>query len=63
MSAFAVVREGDRVLVGRPERHERWKAEWIPAWRSYPREDYDDVFRQWRLPSGYLREGNTPMPA
>jgi ADP-ribose pyrophosphatase YjhB (NUDIX family) len=60
MSAFAVVREGDKVLIGLPQRHQRWSSEWIPAWRSYPKEDYDDVFRQWRLPSGYLREGEHP---
>jgi ADP-ribose pyrophosphatase YjhB (NUDIX family) len=60
ISVFAIVRESDKVLVGLPERHERWSSEWIPAWRSYPKEDYDDVFRQWRLPSGYLREGEHP---
>ena len=60
ISVFALIRESDRVLVGLPERHERWLSEWIPAWRSYPKEDYDDVFRQWRLPSGYLCEGEHP---
>jgi hypothetical protein len=60
ISVFAVAKEGDEVLAGLPEQHERWASEWIPGWRSYSKEDYGDLFRQWRLPCGYLREGEHP---
>jgi ADP-ribose pyrophosphatase YjhB (NUDIX family) len=60
ISAFAVIEEKGKVLVGVPKRNVRWGSEWGPAWAHYSREDYRDVFRQWRLPSGYLREGEHP---
>lgn len=60
ISVFAVVKEGDSYLIGRPARTGRWFSDWIPAWNSYPDEDLEAVFEQWRLPSGYLREGEHP---
>jgi ADP-ribose pyrophosphatase YjhB (NUDIX family) len=60
ISVFAVVKKGDSYLIGKPARTERWFSEWIPAWNSYAQEDLEDVFEQWRLPSGYLREGEHP---
>ncbi len=60
ISVFALVRRGDSYLVGIPAPKERWFSEWVPAWNSYAQGDLDDAFKQWRLPSGYLREGEHP---
>lgn len=60
ISVFAVVKKGDSVLIGWPRRMGRWFSEWVPAWNAYAKEDLEKVFRQWRLPSGYLREGEHP---
>ena len=60
MSVFAIAEQNHKVLVGIPKRNKRWESEWVPAWASYSKEDYGDGFRQWRLPSGYLREGEHP---
>lgn len=60
ISVFAVVKKRDSYLIGRPRRTERWFSEWVPAWNAYAKKELDDVFRQWRLPSGYLREGEPP---
>jgi ADP-ribose pyrophosphatase YjhB (NUDIX family) len=60
ISVFAIAEENHKVLVGIPKRNKRWGSGWVPAWASYSKEDYGDVFRQWRLPSGYLREGEHP---
>lgn len=60
ISGFAIIRAGRKVLVGIPKKDRRWGSEWIPAWVHHSEKDYGDVFRQWRLPSGYLREGEHP---
>ncbi len=60
ISVFAVVKKGEAYLIGRPRRVERWFSEWLPAWNAYAKKDLEDVFKQWRLPSGYLREGEHP---
>ena len=60
ISVFVVARAGDACLLGMPKGRKRWIAEWVPAWGAYPKEDLEAVFRQWRLPSGYLREGEHP---
>jgi ADP-ribose pyrophosphatase YjhB (NUDIX family) len=60
ISAFAVVKEGDACLLGVPRGRRNWIAEWVPAWGAYSKEDLKDAFKQWRLPSGYLREGEHP---
>ncbi len=60
LSVFAVAKHRGKCLLGVPNRDDRWMTEWIPAWRSYSKEDHEDVFNQRRLPSGYLREGEHP---
>jgi ADP-ribose pyrophosphatase YjhB (NUDIX family) len=51
---------GSRFLLGIPKRHERWISEWISSWAIYPEEELEGAFRQWRLPSAYLQEGEHP---
>ena len=60
ISVFAVARKRGSCLLGLPKPHDRWIHEWVPAWGSYPKNDLEDAFKQQRLPSAYLREGEHP---
>ena len=65
ISVFAIVRPEKRqgVLVGVPKPGERWLSEWVSGWRMYSKEELANIYQQWRLPSGYLEEGEHPDDA
>ncbi len=60
ISVFAIVRREGKLLMGVPKGKRRWISDWVPAWGSYTKEDLDSEFKRWRLPSGYLLEGEHP---
>lgn len=59
ISAFAVARRGEEVLLVKPKEHQAW-AEWAPNWKLYEPERYAAEFQKWRFPSSYVREGEHP---
>lgn len=63
MSAFAVLRQGRKVLVGVPAPHPRWEQDFIPQFRIYAKDDLAAAFSTPRLPGVYLREGEHPDAA
>jgi ADP-ribose pyrophosphatase YjhB (NUDIX family) len=63
ISAFALVRRGGKFLLGIPRQNQRWISEWISAWAVYSKEELEEAFTQWRLPSCYIREGEHPEDA
>jgi len=65
ISVFALVRRAGKkgVLLGLPKHDVRWAAEWLSAWKTYSEKELADAYRQWRLPSSYLREGEHPEDA
>jgi len=65
ISVFGIVRRQGKkgVLVGLPKPDNRWASEWISAWRTYPEKELAESYRQWRLPSSYLMEGENPDDA
>jgi hypothetical protein len=65
LSAFALVRrEGkDGVLIGLPKPAGRWLNDWLTSWRVYSKEDLSQAYKEWRLPSCYLRELEAPKDA
>jgi hypothetical protein len=48
------------VLVGVPRRRQRWISEWASGWLMYSNKELKEVYRQTRLPSSYLLEGEHP---
>ena len=60
MSVFAIVREGGKVLLGKPQHHLRWASEWAPNWRIYDPISLAEEYRRWRFPSSYIAEGEAP---
>jgi len=63
ISVFAVIRREGRLLMGVPRDKKKWIAEWVPNWGFYSEKDLRSEFRRWRLPSGYLLEGEHPDAA
>ena len=65
ISVFAVVRRAGKkgVLLGQPKQDSRWASEWLSAWKTYSEKELAEAYHQWRLPSGYLREGEHPEDA
>jgi len=63
ISAFAVLKRGEKVLVGVPKRNRRWLSEWLSSLRMYSKEEFDEVYNQTRLPSTYLFEAEHPEKA
>lgn len=63
LSSFALLRRDDEVLLGRPQDHPRWEAEWAPNFSVYEEEDRAAEFRSWRFPAAYLYEGEHPRAA
>jgi ADP-ribose pyrophosphatase YjhB (NUDIX family) len=59
ISAFAIARKKEDVLVLRPAKHEKWE-EWAPNWRIYSPEALEREFRSWRFPSSYVKFGEHP---
>ena len=60
ISSFAIIRKGNRYLVGRARRHPKWEREWAPNFSVYTKKDLDEEFRSWRLPCTYLKTGEHP---
>ncbi len=60
ISAFAVAKENDRVLLLKPRDHPRWAEEWAPNWRRYSPETLLHEYGSWRFPSSYVKEGESP---
>lgn len=65
ISVFALVKSKKKkgVLLGLPKPDERWINEWISSWKNYTDKDLAEAYKQWRLPSTYLREGEHPETA
>jgi ADP-ribose pyrophosphatase YjhB (NUDIX family) len=59
ISAFAIVRTEDSVLLIRPRENARW-AEWAPNWRVYDTAGLAAEMAKWRLPGTYLMQGEAP---
>ncbi len=61
ISSFAIIRKDDsRVLLVKPKEHEKWMEEWAPNWRLYGPELLSNEYKNWRFPSSYVREGESP---
>jgi len=60
MSVFAFVTRGDKVLVGVPKPHAAWKDKWLFSWATYSQRELQEAYRDRRLPSSYLLEGEDP---
>ncbi|MDG6985740.1 MAG: NUDIX hydrolase [Nitrososphaerota archaeon] len=60
ISAFAVAKENDRVLLLKPRDHPRWAEEWAPNWRRYTPDTLLHEWESWRFPSSYVKEGESP---
>lgn len=60
MSVFAVVTKGSKVLIGTPRPHRAWKTKWLFSWATYSRKELQEAYREKRLPSTYLLEGEDP---
>ncbi|MDA4131197.1 MAG: hypothetical protein OK457_10540 [Thaumarchaeota archaeon] len=65
ISVFGLVhRQGKKgVLLGLPRQDPRWISEWVSGWKNYDENELAEVYRQWRLPSTYLLEGEHPEDA
>src|SRR5579862_975310 len=65
ISVFALVKRAGKkgVLLGLPKQDVRWPSEWLGAWKTYSEKELAEAYRQWRLPSSYLREGEHPENA
>jgi hypothetical protein len=65
MSVFAEVKRSGKkgVLLGTPKSDDRWTNEWLSSWKSYTEKELSDAYKEWRLPSTYLREGEHPEQA
>ncbi len=63
ISVFALIQRGPRVLVGRPNSHERWTSDWLFSWLFYPKDELEEALQEARLPSSYLWEGEDPTAA
>ncbi len=63
ISVFAIARRGGKVLMGVPNMKKKWISEWVPNWGIYSKADLDAEFKRWRLPAGYLLEGEHPDQA
>lgn len=63
ISVFALIRKGEAVLVLKPKKDPRWEQEWSPNWRIYEPEHLEREMASWRLPSSYVKEGESPATA
>lgn len=63
LSSFAIITEGDRVLLGIARDHPRWEAEWAPNFGAYDPDERRKEFQSWRFPATYLYEGEHPDDA
>lgn len=65
ISAFAVMRRGDKVVLGQPslEHFDRWTDAWVSGWLMYSKQEVAALHDHWRLPSSYLLEGEHPDDA
>ncbi|MFQ5838346.1 MAG: NUDIX hydrolase [Thermoplasmata archaeon] len=63
LSSFAILKDGSKVLLGRPKDHPRWEAEWAPNFTAYDPEEREVEFHSWRFPAAYLYEGEHPDEA
>jgi len=60
MSVFAVVTRGSKVLIGTPRPHRAWKTKWLFSWAFYSDKELHEAYKERRLPSSYLLEGEDP---
>lgn len=60
ISVFAIVRDGGKVLLGKPQHHPRWVQEWAPNWSIYDPISLSEEYRRWRFPSSYISAGEAP---
>ncbi|MDA4129050.1 MAG: hypothetical protein OK422_06325 [Thaumarchaeota archaeon] len=63
ISVFAIVKRGTKFLVGTPEPHHNWREKWLFSWMAYSSEELEEAYREKRLPSTYLLEGEDPADA
>jgi ADP-ribose pyrophosphatase YjhB (NUDIX family) len=59
ISAFAISRKDEDVLVLRPAKHEKWE-KWAPNWKIYSPEALEREYKSWRFPSSYVKFGEHP---
>jgi len=63
ISAFAIMKKRGSVLVVKPRPHARWEEEWAPNWRIYDAAGLQAEYERWRLPSTFIRQGESPEDA
>jgi ADP-ribose pyrophosphatase YjhB (NUDIX family) len=63
LSSFAIIRDGNKILLGMARDHPRWEEEWAPNFAAYDSEERQKEFRSWRFPATYLYEGEHPDEA
>jgi hypothetical protein len=63
MSAFAVVRQGKKVLAGIPVPGASWAKRWLFSWSTFSRSELRQEGKGMRLPSTYVLEGEHPQDA
>lgn len=60
LSSFAIIRQGDEILLGQARDHPRWAMEWAPNFPAYDPEELEEQWHTWRFPAAYLYEGEHP---
>jgi len=60
ISVFALVRKGDRLLVGVPKRGGKWSSEWLPSISKNTGRALEEEWEAPHLPSAYIFEGEHP---
>jgi ADP-ribose pyrophosphatase YjhB (NUDIX family) len=63
ISVFAMVDRGGKVLMLRPRSHPRWEQDWTPNHRIYDSIQIEEEMTRWRLPSTYVKLGESPREA
>lgn len=63
ISAFAILRRGSKILVGKPALDERWSAEWFPNFVAYGKAELAEFSENLQVPCTYLFEGEHPDDA
>jgi ADP-ribose pyrophosphatase YjhB (NUDIX family) len=59
ISIFALIRKKEGILFVRPQQNLRWE-EWAPNWSIYDSMSIATEMEKWRLPSSYVKEGESP---
>lgn len=63
LSSFALLEKRGKILLVKPNRHEKWAQEWAPNFKIYAAEQMEKEMNYWRFPSTYIKQGEHPDSA